>query len=188
MMSQFEPEQTIFERERTILEEIQKNPNLHHNALIKLIVPKHMAKTTFENTKNRMIEMNVLSVVNKGNKKVYNIPKDYQKRSLQTIERVVHEKYQHLKHNIKKIKEDYIHKDVDEKILICANMVRNLLQTDNGFTFLDSIKNSKKTLYKDEHLAIQEMISKIYEIISKDKDKELIFPIIISNDIWNTLK
>ena len=62
MMSQFEPEERSFERERAILEEIQNNPNLHHNALIKSIVPKYMAKTTFEKTKNHMLAKNVLSV------------------------------------------------------------------------------------------------------------------------------
>jgi hypothetical protein len=67
MMSQFEREETSFERERVILEEVQNNPNLHHNALIKSIVPKYMAKTTFERTKNRLIEKNVLSVTQIGN-------------------------------------------------------------------------------------------------------------------------
>jgi hypothetical protein len=188
MMSQIEPEETSFERERAILQEVQKNPNLHHNALIKSIVPKYMAKTTFEKTKNRLIEKNILSVSQTGNKKFYHITENYHKSSLQLIERISHEDYQSLQHEIKRIKQDYHHKDVNEKIYIGVQLLRKLLQIDNGFTFLDSIKNAKRTLYKDEHLAIQEMISIVFQIISDDKDVKLISPSIISNIGFNISK
>ncbi len=181
MMSQFEPEEPSLERERTILEEVQINPNLHHNALIKSIVPKYMAKTTFERTKNRLIEKNILSVSQIGNKKFYSITENYKKKSFQLIERISHENYQHLQHEIKRAKEDYHHKDLNEKISTSVQLLRGLLQIDNGFTFLDSIKNAKRTLYKDEHLSIQEMISIIFQIMSEDKDVELIYPAIMSN-------
>ena len=59
-------------------------------------------------------------------------------------------------------------------------MLRQLLQTDNGLTLLDSIKNSKKTLYKDEHLEIQEMISFVFHCITNQKDPELILTSVIS--------
>ncbi len=144
MMSQIEPEETSFERERVILEGIQNNPNLHHNALIKSIVPKYMAKTTFERTKNRLIEKNVLSVSQIGNKKFYKITENFQKSSLQLIERISHENYQTLQHEIKRAKEDFHHKDVTEKICLSVHLLRGLLQTDNGFTILDATKNPKK--------------------------------------------
>ncbi len=178
MMSQFEPEETSIERERAILEEIQKNPKLHHNALIKLMVPKYMAKTTFEKTKNHMLEKNVLSVTIVGNKKFYKITEDYQKKSLQLVERISHENYQHIQHEIKRIK-DYHHKDVNEKISLYSQLLRELLLTDNRFTLLDSIKNPKKTLYKDEHLSIQEMISKVFQMIEDDQDYNLIYPVVM---------
>jgi hypothetical protein len=75
---------------------------------------------------------------------------------------------------------EYSHKDIDEKIILANSLLRNLLRTDNGFTFLDSIKNPKKTLYKDEHLTIQQLINQIFEVIRYDKDYEIIFPTIIS--------
>ena len=180
-MSQFEPEGIHFEREMVVLEEIQKNPNIHHNGLIKLLVPKYMAKSTFEKTKNKLIEKNVLSVRLDGNKKFYSIVEDYQKKPLQLMERISHEKYQFLQHQIKKFQETYIHKDVNEKISLSIELLSDLLKTDNEFTILDSIKNSKKTLYKDEHQNIQEMIAKIFELIVEDKKLELIFPIVMKN-------
>lgn len=180
MMSQFEPEDTSFGRERAILEKIKNNPNLHHNALIKAIVPKYMAKTTFEKTKNQLIEKNILTVSQIGNKKFYSITENYQKNSIRLMERISHEKYQTLQHKIRRIKNDYQHKDVDEKISTCVQLFRSLLQVDNGFTFLDSIKNAKRTLYKDEHLAIQEMISIIFHTISDEKDSEMVYPQVMS--------
>jgi len=43
-MSQFEREDIRFEREKAILDAIKNNPNLHHNEIIKIIVPTHMQK------------------------------------------------------------------------------------------------------------------------------------------------
>ena len=179
-MSHFEAEGISFERERAVLEAIRKNPDLHHNGLIKLIVPKYMAKTTFEKTKNRLLEKNVLEVIQKGNRKFYCITENYQKKSQQLIERISHENYQYLQHEVRREKENYHHKDVNEKISKSVQLLRGLLQTDNEFTLLDSIKNARKTLYKDEHQIIQEMISIIFEMISDDKDFEMIYPAVMS--------
>jgi hypothetical protein len=76
---------------------------------------------------------------------------------------------------------DYSHKDTDEKIFLGNALLRHLIQTDNGFTLLDSAKNPKKTLYRDEHLTIQQLINHVFEVIRKDKDFEIIFPSIVSN-------
>ena len=116
MMSQFEPETNGVERERVILEEIRKNPDLHHNALIKKIVPKFMAKTTFEKTRDNLVEKNVISCAMKGNRKFYTITEDYQKRSLLLIERITIANYHFLQHELKRLQDDYHHKDVNEKI------------------------------------------------------------------------
>ncbi|MFZ8938315.1 MAG: hypothetical protein ACO2Y5_08710 [Nitrosopumilaceae archaeon] len=179
-MSQFEPKETSFEREKVILEMIRKNPDRHHNALIKTVVPKFMAKTTFEKTRDSLIEKNVISCHMKGNRKFYQVTENYQKTSMQLMERITHSNFQYLQHEIKRLEENFYHKDMNEKISKSIQMLRELLQTDNGFTFLDSIKNSKKTLYKDEHLEIQKMIFLVLESITKDKDAEIIFPSILS--------
>jgi len=179
-MSHFEAEEISFERERAVLEAIRKNPDLHHNGLIKLIVPKYMAKATFEKTKNHLLEKNVLEVIQKGNRNFYCITEDYPKKSQQLIERISHENYQYLQQEIRREKENYHHKDVNEKISKSVQLLRGLLKTDNEFTLLDSVKDSKKTLYKDEHQIIQEMISKVFKMINDDKDFEIIYPAVMS--------
>ena len=179
-MSRYEPNREMYERERILLECIQSNPNLHHNALLKLVVPEFMAKTTFEKTRNSLLEKEIISVRTKGNMKFYYSTENYEHKSQQHIERSTTNSFHDLKLKIKKLDADYPHKDVDEKIIIANSLLRNLLNTDNGFTILDSVKNSKKTLYKDEHLTIQQLIHQIFEIVRHDKDFEIIFPTIVS--------
>jgi len=179
-MSRYEPNLEMYERERIVLESIQSNPNLHHNALLKLIVPEFMAKTTFENTRDSLLEKEIISVQTKGNMKFYCSTENYEQKSQQHIERNTTNSFHDLKLKIKKLDADYPHKDVDEKIIIANSLLRNLLNTDNGFTILDSAKNPKKTLYKDEHLTIQQLIHQIFEVIRHDKDFEIIFPTIVS--------
>ncbi len=180
MMSHIEPDLEIYERERVVLETIKNNPDLHHNALIKLIVPEFMAKTTFEKTRDSLLEKEIISVHIKGNMKFYHLTENYEQKSQQHIERSTNNSFHDLKLKIKRLDTDYQHKDVDEKIRIANSLLRNLLQTDNGFTILDSAKNPKKTLYRDEHLTIQQLIHQIFEMIRHDKDFELIFPTIVS--------
>ena len=71
MMSRFEAKKNNYERERIILEFIRDNSNLHHNALVKIIVPEYMAKTTFEKVRDSLIEKEIIFVEKKGNMKFY---------------------------------------------------------------------------------------------------------------------
>jgi len=144
-MSQNEPNLKIYERERIVLESIKNNPDLHHNGLIKLIVPEYMAKTTFEKTRNSLLEKDVITVQTRGNMKFYHPTENYEQKSQHHIERSTNNMFHYLKLQIKRLDTDYPHKDIDEKIIIANSLLRNLLQTDNGFTVLDSAKNPKKT-------------------------------------------
>ena len=179
-MSHYEPNLEMFERERIVLESIKNNPDLHHNAVLKLIVPEFMAKTTFEKTRDSLLEKEIITVHIRGNMKFYHPTKNYEQKSQRHIERSTINSFHDLKLQIKKLEIDYTHKDADEKIIIANSLLRNLLQTDNGFTILDSAKNPKKTLYRDEHLTIQQLIHQIIEVIRHDKDFEIIFPTIMS--------
>ena len=180
MMSHFEPHSEQHERERIVLEHVKNNPDFHHNALLKLIVPQFMAKTTFEKTRNSLLEKEIISVITKGNMKFYHATENYEHKSYQHIERTTTNFFHDLKSKIKRLDTDYPHKDIDEKIKLSHFLLRNLLQTDNGFTILDSAKNPKKTLYRDEHLMIQQLIHKVLEIIRNDVDFDIIYPTIVS--------
>ena len=177
-MSHYEPNLDMYERERIVLESIKTNPDLHHNAVLKLIVPEFMAKTTFEKTRDSLLEKEIIFVQSKGNMKFYRLTKNYEHKSQQHIEWSTNNSFHDLKLQIKGLETNYPHKDIDEKIMIANSLLENLLKTDNGFTFLDSAKNPKKTLYRDEHLTIQQLIHHVFEVIRNDKDFEIIFPTI----------
>lgn len=144
MMSRIEPNIKNYERERIILQCIKDNADLHHNALLKIIVPQYMAKTTFEKSRNSLVEKDIIFVKKKGNMKFYELTPDYKEKSQQHLEQNTNKSYHDLKLEIKKLNIDFQHKDIDEKILIGTTIFKRLLQTDNGFTILDSIKNPKK--------------------------------------------
>ncbi|HSB84469.1 MAG TPA: hypothetical protein VLD64_08295 [Nitrosarchaeum sp.] len=179
-MTYFKPDSELYERERTVLEYIKKYPNKHHNALIKMIVPEFMAKTTFEKTRDSLLEKEIISVQKKGNMKFYTSTLNYPAKFQQHVERITNVSFHNIKTQIKKIESSYQHKDVGEKIVLANLLLKNLMQIDNGFTFLDSIKNPKKTLYRDEHLEIQEQIHLLFNMINNDKDFDTIYPTIMS--------
>jgi hypothetical protein len=185
MMSHSEPTMNYHERERIILQCIRDNPHLHHNGLLKIIVPEYMAKTTFEKTRNSLVEKEIIFVEKKRNMKFYVLTPNYREKSQQRLEQNTNKTYHDLKLKIKRLDVDYPHKDIDDKILITNMLLTSLLQTDNGFTILDSIKNPKKTLYQDEHLTIQQLIFQLFKIIKTDVDYELLFPTIVSYHLGN---
>ena len=176
MMSHGMPNFDALERERIVFEIIQKKSQIHHSALIKLVVPKFMAKTTFEKTRNSLLEKEIISVQLKGNMKFYLPTENYELKFQHVVERNTNNLFHDLKSQIKRLDTDYPHKDVDEKIYLANSILQNLLQTDNGFTILDSSKNPKKTLYRDEHLTIQQLIHQVFEVMRNDKDYDLVFP------------
>jgi len=181
MISQIEHNFEISERERIVLERIKNNPDLHHNALLKQIVPEFMAKTTFEKTRDSLLEKEIIFVKTSGNMKFYISTENYEEKLQYRIEHNTNNSYHDLKLKIKKLNTDYSHKDVDGKIMLAYSLLVNLMRVDNGFTILDSVKNPKKTLYRDEHLTIQQLIHQVFTIIRNDKDFGIIFPIIVSN-------
>ncbi len=180
MVSHIEPNIEMYERERIVLQRIKDNSDLHHNSLLKIIVPEFMAKTTFEKTRDSLLEKEIITVQSKGNMKFYHLTENYELKSQQHVERNTNNSFHDLKLQIKRLDTDYPHKDIDDKISIANTLLKNLLSTDNGFTILDSLKNPKKTLYRDEHLMIQQLIHQVFEIIRNDNDFEIIFPTIVS--------
>ena len=181
MVSHNEPNIEMYERERVVFQNIKDFPELHHNALLKQIVPKFMAKTTFEKTRDSLLEKEIIFVTTRGNMKFYLPTENYEEKLHHRIERNTNTIFHDLKLKIKKLDTDYSHKDTDEKISLANTLLRNLIQVDSGFTLLDSAKNPKKTLYRDEHLTIQQLINHVFEVIRKDKDFEIILPSIVSS-------
>jgi len=185
-MTYYETNPKLYERERIIVDFIKKFPDVNHNSLLKMIVPKYMAKTTFEKTRDSLLKKEMISVKKQGNMKIYVSTFNYQQKSVQHFERLTNTSFHNLKNFIKKLEIDYRHKAVSEKISVANSLLRNIIQTDAGFTILDSIKNPKRMLYHDEHLAIQQLIHETFKIIYSDKDSNTIYPTVMGT-LWNIM-
>lgn len=179
-MTYIEPTSDLYERERIILEYIKKYPDKHHNALISMIVPECMAKATFEKTRDSLLEKEIIGVQKKGNMKFYFPTLNYPDKFQHHVERITNTSFHNIKTHLKKLESSYQHKDVNEKIVLSTSLLKDLMLTDNGFTFLDSTKNPQKTLYRDEHLEIQQMIHRLFTVVNNDKDFDTIYPTIMS--------
>ena len=127
-MSQSEPNSESIKRERIVLECIRKNPELHHNALLKLIVPEFMAKTTFEKTRDSLLGKNLISVKTKGNMKFYLPASDYEAKLLQHFEKITNLSFHNLKNSLRRFGVDYHHKDMSEKIHPMSGLQSWILQ------------------------------------------------------------
>ena len=99
MMSRNEPSMKNYERERIILQYIQDNPDSHHNGLLKIIVPEYMAKTTFEKSRDSLVEKEILLVEKKANMKFYVLTPNYREKSQQRLEQNTNKTYHDLKLN-----------------------------------------------------------------------------------------
>ena len=126
-MSHNEPSNKIFERERIVFEIIKNNLDLHHNALMKLIVPEFMAKNTFEKTRDLLLEKKIIFVRIKGNMKFYAPMENYEQKLYQFIEHSTNSFFHDLKLQIKRLEFDFPRKDIDEKI-------SEISQNDSKFT------------------------------------------------------
>lgn len=140
-----------------------------------------MAKTTFEKTRNSLLAKEIIFVKTRGNMKFYFFTENYEEKLLSRIEHNTNNSYHDLKLKIKKLNSNYVHNDIDKKIILANFFLVNLIRVDSGFTMLDSVKNPKKTLYRDEHLTIQQLIHQVFTIIRNDKDFGIVFPIVVSN-------
>jgi hypothetical protein len=185
-MTYFQINPELYERERIVLEFIKKYPDVHHNSLLKMIVPKYMAKATFEKTRDSLFEKELISVKKQGNMKIYVSTFNYEQKSLQHFEKLTNTSFHNLKNYIKKLETDYRHKAISEKTSIANSLLKNIIQTDTGFTILDSLKNPKRMLYHDEHLTIQQLIHETFKIIHSDKDYDTIYPTVMGN-LWNIM-
>ena len=101
MISHIEHNFDISEREQVVLERIKDNPDLHHNALLKQIVPEFMAKTTFEKTRDSLLEKEIIFVKTSGNMKFYVFTENYKEKIRNRIEHNANNSYHDLKLKIK---------------------------------------------------------------------------------------
>lgn len=61
-------------RERAIFRIIRSHPDIHHNRLKRMVVPRYMATKTYEHIIKDFIERKMINVENVKNRKSYSVP------------------------------------------------------------------------------------------------------------------
>jgi len=113
-----------------------------------------MAKITFEKTRDPLLEKEIIFVKTGENMKFYVFTEKYEEETWYRIEHNTNNSHHDLKLKIRKLNSNYIHNDIDGKMMLANSLLVNLIRVNSGFTMLDFVKNPKKTSCRDEHLTI----------------------------------
>tara|TARA_B100000446_G_scaffold25093_1_gene20450 strand:- start:119 stop:1075 length:957 start_codon:yes stop_codon:yes gene_type:complete len=178
------------DREKEIYTAIQENPNLNHNALKKYLVETKnvMSKVAFEKAIKRLIEEDVVWTAEDGNKHLYNIPRlpfltsdENDREELDQIDSI---------EDTLKAWEVKLHEArLSDKIRIAMTHVNSLRDTRNFLEtmWLASYGITDRTdVQKVIRLTIDKLLSKIFKIISDDKDSNRIKMALFANVLHST--
>jgi len=170
-------EMTHYEFE--ILETIQKNPDIHHNALLKLVVPKFMAKKTAEKAIKSLSERGMIYIHKVGRQTQYSFnegkdqinPEDLKKSIL--IWSLVDAS------EVKQLKQRYSELSTMQKTAESLFQIQLALQNISKLTFLEALENPNEEPLKNEKLKLKKIIRNIIDMVRKDKDYKIVYPVII---------
>lgn len=179
-MTYLEPRIESIEREIQVLKFIENNEGLNHNSVLDIIVNQQnlMAKATFEKCIKNLIEKNIVEVEQRGNKKHYQLRQNYDHVHKARLERGTEILFHAVKKELHHIKDGYRHLSVDQKSQKMFKIISNCITISSGFTLMDSVKNPKKMLYRDEQIDIQQMINDAFRIMTEDKDFEHVYKVV----------
>jgi len=179
-MTYLEPRIESIEREIQVLKFIENNEGLNHNSVLDIIVNQQnlMAKATFEKCIKNLIEKNIVEVEQRGNKKHYQLRLNYDHVHKARLERGTEILFHAVKKELHHIKDGYQHLSVDQKSQKMFKIISNCITISSGFTLVDSVKNPKKMLYRDEQIDIQQMINDAFRIMTEDKDFEHVYKVV----------
>ena len=170
-------EMTHYEFE--VLETIQKNPDIHHNALLRLVVPKFMAKKTAEKSIKSLSQRGMIYIHKVGRQTQYAFnegkdqinPEDLKKSAL--IWRMFDEL------DVKQLKQRYHELPTMQKTSESLFQIQRALHNISKLSFLEALENPNEESLKKEKLKLKKMIRTIIDIVRKDKDYKIVYPVIM---------
>ncbi len=171
-------------RELIVLDYIDRFPKANHNSLMKEVVekePREMAKKTFEKTIQSLISKGIIKFYKAKNMKFYVRVGDFKEKYDGTLEKATGTMYRFMQKEVERIEKNYKNFSIEEKCFQVSYHLRNVLQTDTGFTILDSMKDRDDTLYQDEHQKNQQLVGRLLAIVRNDKDFLTVYPIVMNS-------
>ncbi len=180
----------VKQREISILKTIKEHPNIHHNALKKIIVEELdlVAIKTFDRLIKELIKTYKISFTYENNKKLYSIPNI---SILQDSQDLIIPYLNSMNEHLKIFEKVYPRLSYYEKVVISEHFVKQLLSNLYGIDLYRQINSDKKI---EDYLQIKDdfmkKIRKILEIFSHDSaggalTSNLLFSIINLNPDQN---
>ena len=174
-------------REEIVRSEIAKHTDIHQAKLKNIIVPKHMAKTTFEKTLKNIQLKGLADFRNEGNKKIW-----YIERGTVTKFKELEKFIKDLEKKLPKLSKEFADRTLSEK----AQEVKWLFSLYEGnMSFINVIHILEKTPKKEYDKSLELMhryLETNMKIWKKDKDAKYLIPelmmsIIQTSTFFNSL-
>jgi len=161
-------------REKIIFKAIANNPNIHYNALKRLVVEKgkHMAKATFDKLAKGMVERKIVSHIKDGNKIRYFIMEmtnldDYESFSLKYLELI--------ERQLRMMEKKYAKLPLLDKIIHAVSISQGLLSSLNYYDLFAKLKPHPPFKYdKEIKDRYDKMLSKLLAITSTDSNSSIV--------------
>ena len=164
------------EKIKIILNEIDTNDRIHHNALRKIIVDENhdMAKRTFDKYVKRLRDDGTIKIIPMNDNKLHyalpqnpldslNFDKDYKDFSKQ------------LEKELKKLKKNYKKFSTYEKQTVMISSLSTVISAIVGLSLSNSISDSLTTTLTEKEITLRKSVKEHIDIIMKEDDAKIVF-------------
>ena len=178
-MTQFDAQNKGNTYEIKVLQAIHDYPEENHNGILRIVVPKHMAKNTAEKSIKRLIDRKVIIPQTVGNKKYYRIIRPELNKTKENLDKGTIIYYQILLAEIQNLEKQYSKLDTEGKTVRSLWILQLLTRLNTAYTIQNAIIDPEKLLMKNFRVSVQLLIKKIFDIILNDKkSRSLVYPIV----------
>lgn len=165
--------------EFTTLEIIQKNPDIHHNALLKIVVPKHMAKKTAEKAIRSLSQRGLIFIHKVGRQTQYSFNEGKDQINPEQLKKSILTWTRFDEADTINLKQCYSNLSTIQKASESLFQIQLALQNISQLSFLESLEEPKEEPYKKEKLKLKKRIREIIDLIRNDEDYKIIYPVIM---------
>ncbi|MCV0372456.1 MAG: hypothetical protein K5793_02765 [Nitrosarchaeum sp.] len=162
-----------------ILDIIQKNPDIHHNALLKIAVPKYMAKKTAEKAVKTLHGRGLIYINKVGRHTQYSFNQGKEQINLDDLKKsvLIWSAFDEL--DVKNLKQHFSKISSIQKTSEALFQIQNALQNISHLSLIEALENPNDEIFRKEKLKFKKRIREIINIVRKDKDYKTVYPILL---------
>ncbi|AFS80669.1 hypothetical protein NKOR_03895 [Candidatus Nitrosopumilus koreensis AR1] len=162
-----------------ILEIIQKNPDIHHNGILDLSVPKYMAKKTAQRAIQSLISRGLIFVNKVGRQTQYSFNEGKEQINPDDLRKSVLVWSMFDEHDTKMLEKRYSELSTMQKTGEALFQIQLALQNISQLSLLESLENPSEESLKKERIKLKKRIRKIINLVRKDKDYKIVYPVMM---------